>query len=76
MNNEPHLVEALKQSARDMDTVAKQKRISAGRLQWQQAAASTRLCAVLVAEGVNGFDAGVGYAWLKASNDMIREDAR
>lgn len=76
MNNEPHLVEALRTAARDMDTQAKRTRIANGRDRWLQAAASTRLCAVLVSEGVRGFDATVGYAWLKASKSMIREATR
>lgn len=74
MNNEPHLVQKLEAVAREMDLEAQSRRITDGRIEWQRAAAGTRLCAVLVSEGVRGFDAAVGYAWLKASRAAL--DAR
>lgn len=71
MNNEPHLVKKLQEAAQEMDREAQSRRTTDGRLEWQRAAAGTRLCAVLVSEGVRGFDAAVGYAWLKVSRAAL-----
>lgn len=74
--NEPHLVESLRKAARDMDTQAKRLRIGHGRETWMEEAAATRLVAVLVSEGVRGWDRKVGYAWLRAARTKIREAQR
>lgn len=73
MNHEPVLVDKLREDAREMDVVARRHRATSIRTEWQRAAAATRLCAVLVSEGVHGYDATVGYAWHRAAQDELRK---
>ncbi|MFJ3392032.1 hypothetical protein [Leifsonia aquatica] len=73
MNLESTLVDKLNDCAREMDVEARRHRATTVRTHWQRTAAATRLCAVLVAEGVRGFDSTVGYAWLRAAQDELRK---
>lgn len=73
MNHEPVLVQRLNDIARDMAREARRHKATAIRREWEKASASTRLCAVLISEGVHGYDATVGYAWLRAGKDLLRK---